>query len=67
MGRRITYWCGGVGPGMVLITFDPGSRSGVAMLTSTKMQPFDTRMAMAGFALPGALADVKGSEEIATH
>jgi hypothetical protein len=52
---------------MVLITFDPGSRSGVAMLTSTKMQPFDTRMAMAGFALPGALADVKGSEEIATH
>jgi CubicO group peptidase (beta-lactamase class C family) len=59
VGPAHYYWYAGVGPGMVFITFDPRSQTGVVILTSTEMQPFDTRMPMAGFSLLGELANTK--------
>jgi D-alanyl-D-alanine-carboxypeptidase/D-alanyl-D-alanine-endopeptidase len=59
MGPAPYYWSAGVGPGRVFITFDLSSHAGLVMLTSTGMQPFDTRMEMAGFSLLSALANKK--------
>jgi serine-type D-Ala-D-Ala carboxypeptidase/endopeptidase len=59
IGPAKYYWHSGVGPGRVFITFDLSSHTGVVILTNTAMQPFDTRMEMAGFSLLGALANMK--------
>jgi CubicO group peptidase (beta-lactamase class C family) len=59
MGPAKYYWHSGIGPGRVFITFDPSSHAGVVILTQTAMQPFDTRMEMAGFSLLGAMANMK--------
>jgi D-alanyl-D-alanine-carboxypeptidase/D-alanyl-D-alanine-endopeptidase len=58
IGPAKYYWHSGVGPGMAFITFDMSHHAGIVILTSTEMQPFDTRMAMAGFSLLGALGNM---------
>jgi len=59
IGPAKYYWHSGVGPGRVFITFDLSRHAGVVILTQTAMQPFDTRMEMAGFSLLGAMANMK--------
>jgi CubicO group peptidase (beta-lactamase class C family) len=59
VGPAHYYWYAGVGPGRALIAFDPGNDAGVVILTRTWLEPFDTRMDMAGFSLLGAVANMK--------
>ena len=54
------YWHSGVSSdSRALMTFNPGAKSGVVILTNTGLPPSDSRIEQAGFGILGALSAMK--------